>query len=116
VAITPDGKQAVSASGDNTLKLWDLATGSEVATLTGHCNRVQVVTITPSGKQAVSASWDNTLKLWDLATGKVLATFTGDGGMHSCGMASDGVTVVAGDNSGRVYFLRLEGLEPEAQC
>jgi WD40 repeat protein len=88
----------------------------ELATFRRHSSAVNAVAITPDGKQGVSASWDDTLKLWDLATGKVLATFTGDGGMHSCGMASDGVTVVAGDNSGRVYFLRLEGLEPEAQC
>ncbi len=63
VAITPDGKQAVSASGDNTLKLWDLATGEELATLTGHSDSVNAVAITPDGKQAVSASGDNTLKL-----------------------------------------------------
>ncbi|TVU54434.1 MAG: hypothetical protein EA414_07265, partial [Arthrospira sp. PLM2.Bin9] len=75
VAITPDGKQAVSASYDNTLKLWDLATGSERATLTGHSYSVEAVAITPDGKQAVSASDDNTLKLWDLATGLELATF-----------------------------------------
>ncbi|NMG58853.1 hypothetical protein E1H12_10030 [Geitlerinema sp. P-1104] len=35
VAIAPDGKRAVSASEDNTLKLWDLATGKELATFTG---------------------------------------------------------------------------------
>ncbi|MEC4989823.1 MAG: WD40 repeat domain-containing protein, partial [Oscillatoria sp. PMC 1068.18] len=35
VAITPDGKQAVYGSSDNTLKLWDLATGQEIRTLTG---------------------------------------------------------------------------------
>ncbi len=109
VAITPDGKQAVSASRDNTLKLWDLATGSEMATLTGHCHWVRAVAITPDGKQAVSASRDNTLKLWDLATGKVLATFTGEYEMFSCAVAADGVTVVAGEESGQVLFLRLEG-------
>ncbi|MCT7963375.1 NB-ARC domain-containing protein, partial [Laspinema sp. D1] len=77
VAITPDGKQAVSASSDKTLKLWDLATGSELATLTGHSKSVQAVAITPDGKQAVSASDDNTLKLWDLAMGSERATLTG---------------------------------------
>ncbi|WP_438612390.1 WD40 repeat domain-containing protein, partial [Laspinema palackyanum] len=39
------------ASWDNTLKLWDLATGSERATLTGHSNPVWAVAITPDGKQ-----------------------------------------------------------------
>ncbi|WP_343039317.1 hypothetical protein [Sodalinema gerasimenkoae] len=66
--------------------------------------------ITPDGKQALSASRDTTLKLWDLATGEVVASFGSDGGLDCCAIAPDGVRVVAGDRSGRVYFLRLEGL------
>ncbi|MDJ0581420.1 WD40 repeat domain-containing protein, partial [Crocosphaera sp.] len=77
VSVTPDGKQAVSASSDNTLKLWDLATGQELLTLIGHHSLVRAVSVTPDGKQAVSASSDNTLKLWDLATGQELLTLTG---------------------------------------
>ena len=40
VAVTPDGRQAVSASDDRTLKVWDLASGAELRTLAGHDNRV----------------------------------------------------------------------------
>ncbi|MFQ6030733.1 MAG: WD40 repeat domain-containing protein, partial [Dehalococcoidia bacterium] len=36
VAVSPDGRQVVSASRDGTLKVWDLATGREQRTLTGH--------------------------------------------------------------------------------
>ncbi|MDT9267754.1 MAG: WD40 repeat domain-containing protein, partial [Limnospira sp. PMC 1295.21] len=93
-----------------TLKLWDLETGRELATLTGHSGGVWAVAIAPDGKRAVSASWDETLKLWDLETGKELATFTGEAAMLSCAIAPDGVTVAAGDSSGVVHFLRLEGL------
>ena len=69
VAITPDGFRAVSASWDNTLKLWDLQTGRELATLRGHSWSVEAVAIASDGFRAVSASWDNTLKLWDLEGG-----------------------------------------------
>ncbi|WP_242048994.1 WD40 repeat domain-containing protein [Planktothrix sp. FACHB-1365] len=65
--------------------------------------------ITPDGKFAVSGSY-KTLKLWDLVTGKELTAFIGEAKMLSCAIAPDGVTVVAGDGSGRVHFLRLEGL------
>lgn len=109
VAIAPNGKQAVSASYDKTLKLWDLATGTELVTLTRHSDSVWAVAITPDGKQAVSASDDKTLKLWDLATGEVVASFSADGALRCCAVAPDGVTVVAGEQSGRVHFLRLEG-------
>jgi len=84
--------------------------GPLIRTFAGHSDSVYAVAITPDGKQAVSASRDNTLKLWDLATGEVFVTFTGEAAMVSCAIAPDGVTVVAGDSSGVVHFLRLEGL------
>ena len=77
MAVTPDGKQAVSASDDQTLKVWDLASGRELRTLAGHSSFVSAVTVAPDGKQAVSASWDNTLKVWDLASGRETRTLTG---------------------------------------
>jgi WD40 repeat protein len=36
VAVTPDGRYVVSGSADNTVRLWDLATGQEVRRFTGH--------------------------------------------------------------------------------
>ncbi len=40
VAVTPDGQRAVSASTDKTLKVWDLGSGRELRTLTGHSDMV----------------------------------------------------------------------------
>jgi WD40 repeat protein len=54
---------------------------------------------------------NNTIKVWDLSSGKVIASFTGESSIACCAIAPDGVTIVAGDTSGRVYFLRLEGME-----
>ena len=73
VAVTPDGKRAVSASWDKTLKVWDLETGRALRTLEGHSDSVSGVAVTPDGKRAVSASWDKTLKVWDLETGRAAA-------------------------------------------
>jgi hypothetical protein len=73
VAVTPDGRWAVSASSDQTLKLWDLETGRELRTLEGHSGLVTGVAVMADGRRAVSASWDKTLKVWDLETGRSCA-------------------------------------------
>ena len=41
VAVTPDGRRAVSASEDQTLKVWDLESGRELRTLEGHSDSGQ---------------------------------------------------------------------------
>jgi WD40 repeat protein len=110
VAIAPDGKTAISASGDKTLKIWDTETGRELKTLTGHNDWVRAVAIAADGKTAISASRDNTLKIWDLLSGKEIASFRGEYGFNCCAISRDGMNIVAGDASGRVHFLRLEGV------
>ncbi len=109
VAIAPDGKTAISASWDNTLKVWDLLSGEAMKTLQGHTSSVRAVVLAPDGKTAVSASGDNTLKVWDLFSGKEIASFSGEIDMLCCGVTPDGATIVAGEELGRVHFLRLEG-------
>ena len=111
VAVTADGKRAISGSDDSTLKLWNLETGEELLTLNGHSNRVSAVAVTADGKRAISGSDDSILKLWNLETGEVIASFTGESPINCCAVAPDGVTIVAGEQSGRVHFLRLEGIE-----
>ena len=80
MAVTPDGRHAVSASDDNTLKVWDLESGSELHTLAGHSGAVYGVAVSADGRRAVSASRDNTLKVWDLETGQELRTLAGHSG------------------------------------
>ncbi|MEH1904390.1 MAG: hypothetical protein V7L04_24010 [Nostoc sp.] len=113
VAVTPNGQQVISALRDTTLKVWNLATGEEQFTLNGHSNSILGLAVTPNGQQVISASWDTTLKVWNLATGEVIATFTGDRSIYCCAVAPDGMTIVAGDDSGRVHFLRFQGIREE---
>jgi WD40 repeat protein len=115
LAVTSDGKQVVSGS-DHTLtvwdletgralKVWDLKTGCVLSTLEGH--RENFLGVTVDEKRAVSVSDHRTLKVWNLETGLPLAAFRCDAGVMCCTFA-DGQTIVAGDDSGRLHFLRLE--------
>jgi hypothetical protein len=72
VAITPDGRRAVSGSWDNTLRVWDLESGETIRILEGHTGRVSAMAITPDGRRVVSGSSDYTLRIWDLETGQTL--------------------------------------------
>jgi len=99
VAISPDGKIAVSGSEDGTLKLWDLSTGKALNTLEGHRDTVNSVAISSDGKIAVSGSEDDTLKLWDLSTGEALNTLTDHSDVvNSVAISPDGKTAVSGSS------------------
>jgi WD40 repeat protein len=76
-AFGPDGKLALSASDDRTLRLWDIATGQTVRVLKGHTSRVEACAFNPDGKLALSASDDRTLRLWDIATGQTVRVLKG---------------------------------------
>jgi WD40 repeat protein len=107
VAVTADGKRAVSASWDQTVKVWDLKSGRVLRTLEGHSGYVLGVAVTADGRRAVSVSEDRTLKVWDLESGMVLTSFGFDG-QALCVACAPPNLIVAGDQSGRVYFLALE--------
>jgi WD40 repeat protein len=119
VAVTPDGKRAVSASYDKTLTVWELDTGRVLRTLEGHSSYVNGVAVTPDGKRAVSACADDTLKVWDLETGRLLRTLEGHSNwVRSVAVTPDGKRAVSASDdhtlkvwdlgAGRVLFT-LEG-------
>jgi|GEM_PF-3990325 len=97
VAFSPDGKRALSASYDRTLKLWDVESGKEVATWWGHAAWVSSVAFSPDGKRALSGSEDFTLKLWDVESGKPLATWGPCRcGIYSVAFSPDGKRALSG--------------------
>jgi WD40 repeat protein len=67
VSFSPDGRQIVSGSADNTLKVWDAETGQLALTLEGHSDYVNSVSFSPDGRRIVSGSYDDTLKVWDIS-------------------------------------------------
>jgi hypothetical protein len=77
IAFSPDGQRALSGAEDNTVRLWEVASGREIRPLEGHTGEVLTVAFSPDGKRALSGSMDRTLRLWDLTSGRELRRFEG---------------------------------------
>ncbi|MFM2062445.1 MAG: hypothetical protein RLZZ507_2115 [Cyanobacteriota bacterium] len=108
VPITPDATKIVSRLDSTTLKVWNINNGVKlIQTFTEHTNYINDVAISPNSKYAVSVSEDQSLKVWDLQTGEVVASFNGNTELTSCAISPDGLTILAGEKSGCIHFLRF---------
>ena len=77
MAFDRAGRRIVSGSQDNTVRVWDAASGAELACLRGHDREVESVAFDRAGLRIVSGSRDKTVRVWDAASGAELACLRG---------------------------------------
>ena len=106
VSFSPDGSLLASGAEDNTIRLWDVASRQQVATLTRHGGPVISVSFSPDGSLLASGAGDNTIALWDVASRQRVATLTGHGSwVRSVSFSPDGSLLASGasDNTIRLW-------------
>jgi hypothetical protein len=83
--------------------LWDVATGREIRTFSGHLAEVYSVAFSHDGRQILSGSKDNTIKLWDVATGREIRTFLGHSNdVRFVVFINDGRNIISGSYDGTI--------------
>ncbi len=68
VAFSPDGRRALVAAGDRSVRVWDVERALDVKRLIGHTGSVWAVAFSGDGTRAISGGVDGTVRVWDLAT------------------------------------------------
>ncbi len=70
-ALTPEGRTAITVSGDRNLLLWDVATSRVRHILEGHDGSISALQLSQDGRMLFTLGEDKTLRVWDLPSGKM---------------------------------------------
>ena len=100
VAFSPDGNTVASGSADDTVILWDVATGKRKSNLG---NRFQSVAYSPDGRTIAAGSVEGIVRLWDAISGAPKATLIGHIGRIDSVAFNDKGTLLASGSTGRYH-------------
>jgi WD40 repeat protein/tRNA A-37 threonylcarbamoyl transferase component Bud32 len=99
VAISADGRIALTGSNDGTARLWEVATGRSLGPPLAHRDAVRAVAFSPDGRTALTGSYDHTARLWDVATGLARGAPLAHGGnVTTVAFSPDGQMALTGSN------------------
>ena len=83
------------------MRVWDVATGTEMVKLECHSDSVRSVSWSPDGTRLASGSYDNTVRVWDVATGTEMVKLEGHSDIvSSVSWSPDGTRFVSAHRIG----------------
>jgi WD40 repeat protein len=107
--FSPDGKFVVTASADNTVRVWDSLDGKLITEYRGHSQAINNVSFSADGKFIITASDDQTARLWPFHPGEGSASSTIESWEHSAAVTSiacspNGSEVAATTRDGKLWL------------
>jgi WD40 repeat protein len=78
VAFSPNGLRLASSSWDQTVKLWDVATGQGLGNIAGEIKGVEALAFSDDGHWLAAETYTNSVALWDVTTGREIRTLPGN--------------------------------------
>ena len=109
-AFSPDGRKAIIASGDRSVRVFDVEGRRDLKRLVGHTASVWSAALSPDGKFAASGGMDSTARAWDLSTGLEVGKFADHASLVSAvAFTPNGKWVVSGDFNGTVAYWKASG-------
>jgi WD40 repeat protein len=105
VAISSDGSRVLTSGWDETVRLWEFATGKELACLREHRSFVATVALAPDGRTAASGGSDQVIRVWDLERRTVIHRLKGHTyGVFSLQFSKDGSRLISGSGDRTVQL------------
>jgi WD40 repeat protein len=99
-AFSPDGTRLATGSADQMVRLWEPASGEEMARLQ-HDNTITLVTFSPDGTRLATCTAGHTIRLWDTASGREVNRRTSDDAVTRVGFSPDGARLlIVGGSAG----------------
>lgn len=99
VAFSSDGSQAASGATDGTIRLWEVATGTELRRFEIPEEIIFSIAFSPDNSLILSGSSDGVLRLWDVDSGEIVQEFKRhDGSDFSVAFSPDGNFVLSGSD------------------
>jgi WD40 repeat protein len=96
-------------TGDTSIRLWDVRTGSERHPSPGHALDITCLSFAPDGARLVSGSLDRTARVWETATGKQLLTYDQhEASISAVAVSADGRIVASGDHASVTHVWNAE--------
>ncbi len=95
-AYSPDGRNIVSGSWDQFVRLWDTESGQCLRVLPGNASNVNCVAFSPDG-HLVAGGTDRNIQVWDVKSGELLCVLSGNDSMiTTVTFSPDGKKIISG--------------------